>query len=176
VVRYSIADSEDRTVNYCSAMGTRARHVAATLTSFFEGGDGDTPQERGTRHGKLCTDLSWLLAELMEGEHDWDARYTWLDGVAAARITETSPGEVEIVGGAFISHGAGSFNLRPVWARLSYRRDAPGSALPRRRTRPTWPTVEWIVCRFRPTLFFGLTYSSWSWSKPTGGAASLAWA
>jgi release factor glutamine methyltransferase len=73
--------------------------------------------ERGGGEAELCAALSRLLQQLMEGEPGWDARYDWLDGVAATSI-EKSAGVLRLSGEAFHVNGRTTTRV-PVEAELA---------------------------------------------------------
>jgi hypothetical protein len=98
-------------------MGRRAVLAERLVTYLESDWVAATPQERGSRAGKLGEALSSVLEELMRGQPDWDARYRWLDGVSATATTRTGPDGLRIVGGAFAMDGRKCL-LRPIEATL----------------------------------------------------------
>jgi hypothetical protein len=100
-------------------MSSRTRaDIAKHLRLLMDEGEGASPQERGDRRAALGDGLSWLLQELMVGQPDWDARYSWLDGVLIDSI-ERLGDAVHLVGFAIVVNGP-RWALRPVVADLAW--------------------------------------------------------
>jgi hypothetical protein len=78
-----------------------------------------TPQERGELPAFVCEALAWVLQRLMEGEPNWDARYSWLDGIAPLMMTRTSSDSVVLDGAAYVQDGPRPRGMRPVHAELA---------------------------------------------------------
>ena len=89
------------------------------LQAFLDADEGSaSPEERAARQQDLCAPLEYLLQSLMDGQPDWDSRYSWIDGILPDAITQTSPDTLAINGLAVVVH-AKECNLRPVQADLA---------------------------------------------------------
>lgn len=136
-------------------MNEKARvKLREELQAFLDADEGSvSPEERGARQRDLCSPLEYLLQSLMDGQTDWDSRYSWIDGILPDSITRISHDALTMNGLAVVVHGKGS-HLRPVQADLArppavsrIRFASPSTEFPyslphRRYDVPTsWPYV-----------------------------------